>query len=203
MDRPKLDKPRLAEWHNDDEQLSNLLDHIDKKVLNVDTWEFRVAHLNKYVSYGDVLRNIQERYPNFEWTEALKDSFVFLPDKFRVIKQDLFSVFKRFTLNLQERLNYIHSIEKYADELEDEVEKLQNQISVLKEQGTLKGIYGEINSLKEMINHLQKEPVAKNPTPVQESSNDQEEDETDDSEDEAEQEPVKSPGIDDPEQWRD
>lgn len=201
MNRPKLDKPRLAEWHNDDEQLSNLLDHIDKKVLNVDTWEFRVAHLNKYVSYSDVLKNIQERYLNFEWTEALKDSFIFLPDKFRVIKQDLFSVFKRFTLNLQERLNYIQSMEKYVDELEERVEKLQSQVSVLKEQGTLKGIHSEINALKDMINHLQKEPHKDEDfAPGNDPVDDQEEDSEDEDPD---PEPVKSPGIDDPEQWRD
>lgn len=154
MQRPKLDKPRLEEWHNDDEQLANLMDFIDKKVLNISTWEFRIAHLNKHVPYDEVLKNIQERYPAFEWIEALKDSYIFLPNKFRMIKEDLFSVMRRFTLNLQERLNYIEAIEKYADELEQEVEKLHSQVDALKQQTTIKGIHSEIESLKIMISKI-------------------------------------------------
>lgn len=121
VERPAKSKPRLAEWHNDDEQLSVLLDHIDKKVLNINTWSFNMDHMNKSVTYDEIIKNIRAKYPAPEWIEVLKQLTYALPRQHDLIKKELFTVFKRFTLNLQERLGYIQELEKYSDHLEEQL----------------------------------------------------------------------------------
>lgn len=137
MERPVLPKPRFEQWVADDEQLANLLDNIDKKILNVDAWEFWINSLHKSVKYDDLVKNIREKHPGLMWVEAMSDAIVYLPVKFRIIKEDLFSIFKRFTLNLQERLGYIESVEEYIDYLEERIGDMASELASLNKERVL------------------------------------------------------------------
>ena len=121
--KPTVDKPRLNQWQNDDDQISQLIEHMQDKVLNINKWKFRIHGLNKYISYDEVIKKIQEKHPSPEYVQIMKDSFEYLPEKLEIMKQDIETVLKRFILNIQERMNYIDELEKYIQELENQEEK--------------------------------------------------------------------------------
>ncbi len=133
MQRPKLDKPRLQHWKSDDEELAKFLDHIDKKAFNVNVWEFRDPYTNKMLRYSLVAENVHQKFPSYRWVQVLRQSFISLPDHMRLIKSELFGIFKRIILNAQERANYIESLEKYADHAEKKLNEAITQIKKLDE----------------------------------------------------------------------
>ena len=148
MDRPKIDKPRIQNWLNDDEQLSSLLDHIEKKVLNVSLWKIYNPQSNKYIDFQELAESIsKKKYPDISDMESIKGFLAHLPEKFRVIKDDLYTVFKKFLLNLQERVNYIEQANEYIDYLES--------------QKTDKNSIDEIDKLKKRLEKLEKPPWQK------------------------------------------
>lgn len=115
-------------WKSDDTQLSSLLEHIEKKSFNVNAWTFRVAALNKDVSYEELRTAIaSEQYPSVHYINAMRDAFLYLPDKLRITKEDLFAIFKRFTLNLQERSSMAQEMMVWGDAAEEEIKRLQTE----------------------------------------------------------------------------
>lgn len=217
MDRPIVQRPRKQEWQNDDEQIATLLDHIEKKVLNVDDWKFRVPHLNKEIRYAEVLENTRQKYPELEWIDVMKNFFIYVPDKFRLIKEDLWTVFKRFTLNLQERLNYIEQMEQYADYLEGEAETLRDQVHLLKEDTNVSRIKAEIerpnNKVDGLLARKEAAPVAlPAPPPIQTtkpvtspppSAKKAKRQEVKPEEPKEEDKPIESADVDSADAWRD
>lgn len=136
MQRPTLDKPRIELWKSDDEELAKFLDHIRKKALNATAWEFQNPQTNKMINYSVVAENIQAKFPPYTWIVVLRQTFLYLPEKMRLLREDLFAIFRRLTLNAQERINYTKALEKYADHVEKALRKAEDTIAKLQEKNT-------------------------------------------------------------------
>jgi hypothetical protein len=124
--RPKLLRPRIQTYKADEDELAELLDFISKKVLNHNEYKFYVRSLNKEVSFNDILENTKSTNPSNMWIEILRVAFSTIPERLRLTNQELFTVMKRFTLNLQERINYESELESYCDELESRIKELED-----------------------------------------------------------------------------
>lgn len=125
MERPIVSKPRMEEWKNDDVQISKLLQHIDSEVLNVDKWKFRLEHLNEHVTFDDILKNTQGNFIDEEWSHCMRTTFMALPSKLDTVKSELNVIFKRFILNLEERIKYIQTLDEHIDKLNDYIRVLE------------------------------------------------------------------------------
>ena len=136
MQRPTLDKPRIELWKSDDEELAKFLDHIRRKALNATTWEFHNPQTNKMINYSVVAENIQAKFPPYTWIVVLRQTFLYLPEKMRLLREELFAIFKRLTLNAQERINYTKALEKYADHVEKALRKTEDTIAKFQEKNT-------------------------------------------------------------------
>ena len=152
MDKANLKQSRMDMIHSDDEQLAKLLEHLDKNVLNVRKWDFNIASLDKDVTYHGIVELLNVKHPDLTTVEVIKDAFLYLPKKFKNIKDELWTVFKRFALNLQERL-------KYMQELEEENENLKLQLQEYQE--AEQDLRIDIEEIKESIELLRSNTLPK------------------------------------------
>lgn len=125
MNRPKLDKPTMHEWKTDDEKISKLLQHLEEKVLNVQKWKFRMRAGNQYYHYSELLKdvNVPILHMSPSIIEMLQDAFLYLPQKFDIIKEELYMVLRKITANKEEQINFINAQEEYIDQLEQQLQE--------------------------------------------------------------------------------
>lgn len=155
IERPKVEKPRIQEWANDDDELSKLLTHLESKVLNTSNWEVFHPMKNKYIKFDEMLKSLQERkYPTLWDLESIKGFVMYLPEKMNIINKELFTVMKRFSLNLQERLNYIQSVDEYIDHLEAQLDELKKDLKVKENETKIDEYLPELDQLKSQVEFL-------------------------------------------------
>lgn len=123
MDKPNLSTERLEAWHKDDEMLSMLVKHIDKKMLNIEEWPFMFE--GKKYTYHELTKNLQGALPDLRYLLVCKKHVFDLPNRLEIARSELLSVFKRFTLNYQERATHMENMQKYIDILKKENDELK------------------------------------------------------------------------------
>lgn len=138
--RPKVSRPRLESWRSTDDEISMLLEDIDNRVLNIDEQELQLEGEEKTVTYKELSHKIEKisisNVPDYDTVLKIKKVFLNLPNKFKEIKTELYSILKRFTLNTQEQLNVIDEFENYCDQLEEENKELKERIANINEKET-------------------------------------------------------------------
>lgn len=136
MIRPVLKRPTLQSWKEDDVQIAEFLEDISKHKLNVESdkyWNFYVPALRKYFSHGQLWKLINKRFIEPQYSEALKEMFRYLPERFKIISEEMMLHFTKLTLNRQESYTYIEEANEYMDELEEQNQSLRKDLVLVQE----------------------------------------------------------------------
>jgi regulator of replication initiation timing len=135
--KPAIYEPRKFTHVADDETISMLLDHLERRVFNVSEWEFHIPNENRYVKYDEVVESLKERYPPLTVVEMLKTSFLYLPQRLRLIHDELKSYFKRVTLNREELVEFVAEMESFTQELQGQLKESDERLQSLERENAL------------------------------------------------------------------
>ncbi len=148
--RPRIDKPVLDSWKADDEQIATFLEDVQKNKLNVESekyWQFNVPHFNKYLTYNQFLEKINTKvvFIPMAYVEAMQLMYRHLPDRLRIIREEIFSHFQKLVANRESMVEYIKLSDTYMDSLENDIaekdskiESLDKEIRVVRAEAALK-----------------------------------------------------------------
>ena len=122
---PKPDKARLDLWKADDEELAKLVVELDKKLFSLDAWEVRDRLNNTMVPYGRLVDAANRQYPSGTDLWLLRAFVQYLPEKLRIMKEEMFSVLKRLAVNMEEKMNLVLEQDKHINALLKEIDTIK------------------------------------------------------------------------------
>lgn len=155
MSGEDLDRPILEQFRAEDRLLADFLEHAKQTLLNVREWNFHIDSLNEDISFKKLAKKISNtRLLDIPVSDTLRFVFLQLPHRFDIITDDLLKTFKRFTLNAQDRDNFILKQQKYIGNLESKLNLASDELNVFKENAKVSDLSEQIKTLSESIDSL-------------------------------------------------
>lgn len=130
VEPPQIIKPRLDQFHADDKLLSEFIVRFDTILLNVDEHTFYRPSTGNKLSYKEFCKLLNNKFLPLEVVEMMSDHLISLRERFDFIRDEFKKVFGRWTLNLEEKTNYILELEKYSNNLWNAYQDVNSKLQI-------------------------------------------------------------------------
>ena len=128
--KPKLTKPTIERWKESEELLKQLVNHLNKKVYDINEWDFHLPGKNKTLKYKDIIPHLPVKgYPQRDYMEAVVSWFRYFPEDLERMKKSTNVILTDHTNKIEQQVNFIKQQDEYIEELETELQNLYDKVS--------------------------------------------------------------------------